>query len=96
MVTNTRTGSRSLKAMGAAAMKDHELREAIREKNRAWAELAAANRRCMAYQRTRANGGGYPDLPEGWAERRDELRAAYEDVRGRYLRMMLGRAQVRV
>jgi hypothetical protein len=72
-------------------MHRHELAAIIREKNEAWAQLAAADRRCLAYQRSRATAEGYPELPEGWTERRNELRERYQDVRQRYLRITLGR-----
>lgn len=72
-------------------MKVHKRARLIRQKNAAWHALVKAERRCLAYQRSGATSEGYPTLPGGWYERREELRAAYEDVRRRYLKLALGR-----
>ncbi len=66
-------------------MQDHELRAIIRAKNAAWDALRRADLRCLAYQRTRANGDGYPELPPSWEEKRAHLREAYRDVRAQYV-----------
>ena len=73
-------------------MKDHELSAIILAKNKAWAALADADRHCLAYQRSRFTPTGYPELPDGWEERREELAEAYRASRASYMRAMLQRA----
>jgi hypothetical protein len=76
----------------AAKVKSHELQQVIRAKNEAWRKLAEAEKTCLAYQRTRYTPTGYPALPEGWEERRQELAHAYREARQVYVGAMLRRA----
>jgi hypothetical protein len=69
-------------------MKDHELRQAIRDKNEAWQRLAKANRHCLAWQQVNHTPAGYDPLPGGWEERRSLLRERYRDARQRCMEIL--------
>ena len=68
-------------------MRDHELKAAIREKERAWANLARLHAGRLAWECERGNGEVLAELERGC----DEAEARHEDARSRYLRLALGR-----
>jgi hypothetical protein len=70
-------------------MKQHELAEIRQEKDALWRQLAALDAARLAWERSGHNG---PELAE-LEDQRDEARASFVDVRGRYLRLALGRRQ---
>ena len=69
-------------------MRQHELAQAIREKNLAWQQLAEANRHVLGYQQVNHSPAGYDPLPEGWEERRSLLRERYRDARQRCMEIL--------
>ena len=68
-------------------MRDHELKAAIREKERAWANLARLDAERLAWERNCGNGEVLAELERGC----DDARQRHSDARSRYVRVALGR-----